>query len=77
MTATRGEAYAFVYCPNGLTAEIAMGILPGERVLAAWFDPRNGMSHPIGDYDNKQRIKFTPPSSGRGEDWVLILDSIR
>lgn len=77
MSATRGDTYAFVYFPNGLPAEIAMGVLPGERVSAAWFDPRNGTSQPIGEYDNKQQMKFNPPSSGRGEDWVLIIDCTR
>jgi len=76
MAGTRGETYAFIYCPNGLPAAVAMGILKGDRVTAAWFDPRTGETRAIGDMDNKDVVTFTPPSSGRGEDWVLVLDSV-
>ncbi|MDI9470449.1 MAG: glycoside hydrolase family 140 protein [Bacillota bacterium] len=75
--AARGERYAFIYTPNGLGIEVAPGILPGERLAAAWFNPRSGESTAIGTISNRSTTpKLWPPSTGRGEDWVLQLDSL-
>jgi hypothetical protein len=74
--ATRGERYAFVYIPTGKPLEIKMGVLPGESVRAAWFDPRTGETKPIGSYPNTGTRRFEPPGKpGRGNDWVLEIDS--
>lgn len=73
MVATRGESYAMIYCPNGLKVKIVMGIIQGNLVKAAWYDPRTGQFTSIGEYENAGEIEFTPPLSGRGNDWVLVL----
>lgn len=74
--AARGERYAFIYTPNGLGIEVAPGILPGEHLKAAWFNPRNGETTAIGTVCNRSAApKLWPPATGRGEDWVLQLDS--
>ena len=72
--ATRGKAYAFLYLPNGLPVKVKMGVISGETVIATWYDPRQGISHRIGELPNAGISEFVPPSSGRGNDWVLILD---
>ena len=74
MTATRGDDYAMIYFPNGLPAKIAMGKISGERVKASWFCPRTGTYTAIGEFANEGEALFTPPGSGRGNDWVLVLD---
>ena len=51
-----------------------MGVISGETVIATWYDPRQGISHRIGELPNAGISEFVPPSSGRGNDWVLILD---
>ncbi|THF76750.1 DUF4038 domain-containing protein [Cohnella fermenti] len=73
--ATRGESYAYCYSPNGLTLKVALEKIQGEEFEASWFDPRTGEFHPVGTYPNRGEQAFTPPSSGRGNDWVLVLDS--
>jgi hypothetical protein len=61
--------------------------LTGKVGRAYWYDPRQGTSTLIGEFpktepgDREPDIRwgditreFKPPSSGRGNDWVLVLD---
>jgi hypothetical protein len=74
--ATRGQdgAYAFVYIPTGKPATIDMEAISGEIARAWWYDPREGAATLIGEMPAAGTRTFTPPSSGRGHDWVLVLD---
>ncbi len=61
--------------------------MSGSTIRAYWYDPRTGASTLIGDID-KTKVgdtpgdfsrgdvsrEFTPPGSGPGQDWVLVLD---
>jgi len=76
MRATRGNNYAFIYCPCGLKCEINMGILIGNKVDVQWYNPRNGVCLPVGCFDNIGVKTFVAPSSGRGHDWILVIDSL-
>jgi hypothetical protein len=62
-------------------------VLSGKSYKAWWYDPRNGTATLIGEYprteagDRESDVhrgdisrEFTPPSSGPGNDWVLVLD---
>ena len=75
--ATRAEdgSYAFVYTATGQPFAVDLTRLKGDTLRAAWFDPRTGASRPIGPVPRTARHDFTPPSRGRGEDWVLTLDA--
>ncbi|MES2425695.1 MAG: glycoside hydrolase family 140 protein [Bacteroidota bacterium] len=72
--ATRGKDYAFIYSSEGKPFTVVMGKISGEKVKATWFDPRSGKSTPAGEADNKGTKKYFPPSSGYGNDWVLVID---
>ncbi len=74
VVATRGEGYALVYFPTGWSAEIILDKIGAETINAYWFDPRNGEAKLIETIPGKGTRKFTPPSGGRGNDWVLVLD---
>lgn len=74
IVATRGDGYAFIYFPTGLDAEIDLGKLRAETINAWWFDPHNGEAKLIENIPGKGTRKFTPPSGGRGNDWILVLD---
>jgi hypothetical protein len=39
-----------------------------------WFDPRTGKSTSAGQITREGKREFTPPSSGIGNDWILVLD---
>ena len=74
--ATRGKNYAFVYNYTGKDFEVNMGKIEGDKVKASWFNPRDGETTEIGEFDNKGTKKFNPPGEEEeGNDWVLILDS--
>ncbi|MCB0638557.1 MAG: glycoside hydrolase family 140 protein [Lewinella sp.] len=72
--ATRGENFALVYTYNGREITVATSQLPGETYRASWFNPRNGETITIGEFDNTGTRTFDPPgNSGEGLDWVLVL----
>ena len=82
--AIRGERHAFIYIPTGAVTIVRMGKISGEKVTAQWFNPRTGMFINIGDFPNQGVQSFDPPGlskqlawlqTGRGCDWVLVLDS--
>lgn len=74
MTAARGRDHAMIYSPNGLAVRVKMGKIAGSKVRASWFDPRTGQWSEAGNCDNAGEAVFHPPTSGRGCDWVLVLD---
>jgi hypothetical protein len=78
LAATRGNAYAFVYDYTGKPFEVRMGSINGSSVQASWYNPRNGSKKLIGSFANKGFKKFDPPGEQKeGNDWVLILESVK
>lgn len=67
-------SYAFVYTPAGKPVHVCMHKVRADRINASWYDPRTGRFEPIGKYSASGVRKFAPPSQGRGNDWVLVLD---
>jgi hypothetical protein len=76
LAAGRGENYAFVYTPLGLPFRVKLDKLGEDRVKASWFNPRNGEVRVYGVFPPEE-VLFVPPASGKGFDWVLILDVLR
>jgi hypothetical protein len=74
VVATRGEGYAFIYFPTGWAAEIRLDKIGAEMINAYWFNPCTGEANLIDKIPGKGTKMFTPPSGGRGNDWILILD---
>jgi hypothetical protein len=81
MQACRGSdgSYAFIYTATGKKMKIRLidGPYPklsGKTIRAWWYDPRQGTATAIGEFEKTGFHDFTPPSSGPGNDWVLVLD---
>lgn len=74
--ATRDEAssYAMIYVPLGRKFQVHMDKLRAQRIVAWWFNPRNGSATRIGDFPPQGLREFTPPELGEALDWVLVLD---
>jgi hypothetical protein len=72
--ATRGDDYAFIYSSQGKPITVNMGTISGSLVNCFWYSPKDGTSKPAGTVDNQGQHVFSPPSSGYGHDWVLVLD---
>ncbi|MGB7719054.1 MAG: glycoside hydrolase family 140 protein [Bryobacteraceae bacterium] len=72
-------SYAFIYTAVGTKLRIRLvdriyEKLSGTTIKAYWYDPRLGTSTQIEDFPKTESRTFTPPSSGHGNDWVLVLD---
>ena len=76
--ATRGKDYAFIYTYNGRDITLNPGKISGINIRASWFDPQNGKTIRIGDYENRGTRNFDPPGEVKdGNDWVLVLESVK
>ena len=72
-------SYAFIYTTTGAKLSIRLvdriyEKLSGTTIKAYWYDPRTGAATHIEDFPKSEGRQFTPPSSGPGNDWVLVLD---
>ena len=69
-------SYALIYLPVGKTVSVNTRLLSGKELRYWWFNPRNGTSR-LGSVTLKtSSMKFTPPTLGIGEDWVLVIDDV-
>ena len=72
--ATRGKDYAFIYTAYGKPFTLNPGKIAGKTLRAQWYNPRTGESTDAGEIENSKKHVFTPPTTGYGHDWVLVLD---
>jgi len=70
--ATDGS-FAIIYSPRGEGFTLDKSIIKAERQIELWYDPRYGTSYVIKEQDSWGIQTFTPPTRGRGNDWILIL----
>lgn len=67
-------SFVLVYAAQGQPFTVVMSKIKNEKVVGHWFNPRNGEVIYIGSFKNEGHKTYTPPSSGIGHDWLLILD---
>jgi hypothetical protein len=67
------RSFALVYLSVGQKVNVDVSGFD-KRVKARWFNPRRGEFSRIGTFRNKEKISFIAPSSGTGNDWLLILE---
>jgi hypothetical protein len=74
--AARAEDGSFIlaYLPFGTPIVIRLNKLTGKHVKALWYNPKNGQWIVIGQLENDGIAAFCPPTSGKEEDWVLVLE---
>jgi len=78
LIATRGTDYAMIYTYTGRNIPVQMGKIAGAKVKASWYKPADGTSTEIGEFENTGTHEFDPPGEpANGNDWVLILDSVK
>jgi hypothetical protein len=66
--------FAIVYSPTGEKFTVDRRKLTFRRLRESWFDPRYGVAHVVHIADTTAAQTYTPPTQGRGQDWVLVLD---
>ena len=72
--ATRGKDYILVYSSQGKKFKVNTGRIAGKDLVAHWYNPKNGEVKEAGKSAKQSQVEYTPPTSGYGHDWVLILD---
>lgn len=75
--ATRSSdgSYAMIYFPIGGKVSLNLAELKSEELVAWWFDPRTGNSFPGEKVARSSQVMVHAPTSDKGNDWVLVLDS--
>ena len=77
MAAARGKDYAYVYTPLGAPFAVNLETFTGAKcVRGLWFNPRTGEETVFGILYPGGTTLVVPPSQGKGEDWVLVLEAI-
>ncbi len=67
-------SFALIYSPRGERFTVDKSRLRGRRIKETWYDPRYGSAFEVHTTDNAAIQTYTPPTSGRGQDWILVLD---
>ncbi|RMG56630.1 MAG: DUF4038 domain-containing protein [Bacteroidetes bacterium] len=66
-------SFLLVYAPGGRDISLRLEALRGERVVAWWFNPRNGATTYIETLPAAGIHTFALPEGG--PDWVLVVDA--
>ena len=67
-------SFAIVYSGQGARFTVRMNVIQAPQSRASWYNPRYGVTHDLHTGDAVALQTFVPPSRGRGQDWVLVLD---
>ncbi len=67
-------SFAFVYSPRGEPFTVRVNVIRTHRIRQTWYDPRTGTARNLHTTDTPGFQTFVPPNSGRGNDWMLVLD---
>ena len=71
---SKNGTFACIYSPRGDPFTVNRGVIQARRVKALWYDPRYGSLYHFHTSSNAGFQTYTPPTSGRGNDWILILE---
>ncbi len=67
-------SFAVIYSPCGEPFTLRQSMVGTRRIKVIWFDPRYGSVYHVQNGPNTGFQTYSPPTSGRGNDWVLILE---
>lgn len=66
--------YMMIYIPIGKTVKINISIIPSKKIKVWWFNPQNKTVIDLGSIHNDHQVNFATPTTGKGNDWVLVID---
>lgn len=68
-------SFLWVYTPMGNPVTVNLQAIAGNLATVHWYNPRTGEAQRIdGQFGTIAPQGFVPPSQGRGNDWVLVVD---
>ncbi len=65
---------AMIYLPVGKVITISTAFMHCKKITVWWFNPKDASVQKIGELDRKGEMEFTSPTTGIGNDWVLVID---
>jgi hypothetical protein len=68
--------FVLAYTPMGKPLTIDLSKMNAQKVVAFWYNPRDGKSRKIGEYATTDKPEFAPWSIDRGSDFVLVIMDI-
>ncbi len=68
------RTYAIIYSPRGEKFTVDKSFLRSQALREVWFDPRYGVQYVVHTSGTKGIQTYTPPTNGRGNDWILIIE---
>jgi hypothetical protein len=69
--------FACVYTPEGEDISLKTNFTKASKLRAWWFDPKTARAYHAADFENTgQKHFFTPGNTGRGNDWVLVVEDL-
>lgn len=68
------RSFALVYSPKGEPFTVDKSKIDAHRIRERWYDPRYGIAYTLHTGDTKGIQTYTPPTSGLGQDWILIIE---
>ena len=68
--------FTIIYSPRGERFSIDKSHLSGDKLREIWFDPKYGVEYPIHTSGTRGIQTYTPPTNGRGNDWILIVEEV-
>ncbi|GAB4422194.1 MAG: glycoside hydrolase family 140 protein [Bacteroidia bacterium] len=72
---TQSGSCVMAYTCYGEPIRIRTAALSGTNWVAWWYNPTEGKATKIGEFaQGPETLTFTPPSQGRINDWVLVVD---
>ncbi|MCY2685529.1 glycoside hydrolase family 140 protein [Salinimicrobium sp. TH3] len=71
--AANAPQFALFYTPEGQSFQVDLTHLNFEDPKAYWFNPRTGTSKEAVKNELLKNDIFKPVSSGKGQDWLLVL----
>jgi len=72
----RDRSFAIIYTPQGKSFTVDRSYLKvkGRTLKVIWYNPRYGVAHWVHTSDNSAYQTYTPPTSGKKTDWILLLE---
>ncbi len=68
------NSYAIIYSPMGAPFTVDQARISGTKLKGIWYDPRYGISYNVHTGNTHGVQTYTPPTNGKSNDWVLILE---
>lgn len=68
------NSYCMIYIPTGRKITINLRFMKCTSIKAWWYNPKDNTAKNLGTTSLSNKMEFTPPLAGTGNDWVLIID---